>query len=88
MATLFHGALKHRGIALVNDRQAKPALESGGLVHVLPDAVGRVERISVVYPDRTFLDPKVRAFVELAKIRASSRTAAVPLVLSFAPGES
>ena len=64
-AVRFHGALRDRGIALVPDRLASPSVEAGALVHVLPAIVGRDERISAVYPDRQFLDPKVRAFVDL-----------------------
>jgi DNA-binding transcriptional LysR family regulator len=48
----------------VNPRLAQPQVDAGALLHILPDTVGRVERVSAVYPDRTYLDPKVRAFVD------------------------
>ena len=34
-------------------------------MHVLPDAIGTDTRVYLVYVDRTFLDPKIRAFVDL-----------------------
>lgn len=52
------------GIAIVVDRIAAQALAEGELIHVLPNLVGRLDRACLVYPEREFLDPKVRAFVE------------------------
>lgn len=51
------------GVALVTDRIVADDLAEGRLVHVAPD-IGRDERVSLVYADRRFLDPKVRAFVD------------------------
>lgn len=65
MSVRFEAARRGRGIALVAERLAAPSLAAAELVHVLPGVVGRDERISVVYPDRRFLNPKVRAFVDL-----------------------
>ena len=38
--------------------------EPGALLEVLPDEIGRQGGLSVVYPEREHLDPKVRAFVD------------------------
>ena len=54
----------HLGISLVIDRTAASALDAGELVHVLPDVVGRVDHARLVYADREYLDPVVRAFVD------------------------
>ena len=52
------------GITLVVRAMAHEALERGELEVVLPDALGRVNRVALVYPERRFLDPKVRAFID------------------------
>ncbi len=57
------------GIALVIDNSVSDALADGELVRVLPEVVGRRERLALVYPDRTYLDPKVRAFVDFIAAR-------------------
>lgn len=45
------------------DRGA-PHLESGALVQVLVGVVSAEWQIALVYPERTFLPPQVRAFIE------------------------
>jgi len=75
MGVRLEAARLGRGIALVVERLAHRAIADGELVHVLPGVVGRRERLSLAYPDRTFLDPKVRAFVDhmaeqIAAVRA------------------
>ncbi|MFT5685931.1 MAG: DNA-binding transcriptional LysR family regulator [Myxococcota bacterium] len=57
-------AREHLGIALLIDQVAASGLASGELVVVLPGILGHRERLSLTYPDRTFLDPKVRVFVD------------------------
>jgi len=65
MSLWLHLAVLGRGIALVSERLARPFLADGRLVTVLEADVGRVERVSVVFVDRRYVDPKVRAFVDL-----------------------
>jgi len=57
-------ALRHLGIALTISTTAAGLGDNGTLVPVLPELIGRQERLCMLYPDRTFLDPKVRAFVD------------------------
>jgi len=57
-------AKRDLGIAIALDRLVADSLASGELVWVLPDIVGRLDQARLVYPDREFLDPKVRAFVD------------------------
>lgn len=52
------------GIALLVDRGVRRDVESGRLCPVLPDLVGAEHRLSIVYPDRRLLDPKVRVFID------------------------
>lgn len=70
-------AKRHLGIAIVIDRMVDELLTSGELVAVLPNIVGRRDRVCLVYPDREFLEPKVRAFVDFiaSKVEANHRNA-------------
>ena len=52
------------GIALISRYLAHDDLEAGSLVRVLPETLGRSERVSLIYADREYLDPKIRAFVD------------------------
>jgi len=52
-----------RGIALLPHGFGE-AHDQDGLVHVLKDVVGASTVFAVVYPEKEFLDPKVRAFVD------------------------
>ena len=52
------------GIAMISEYLANAEIQQGTLIHVLPDLVGRRDRVSLVYADREFLDPKIRAFVD------------------------
>jgi DNA-binding transcriptional LysR family regulator len=70
---LAEAARQGMGIALLPLHVARPLLEDGSLVHVLADAVGTESRVAVVYPEREFVPPQVRAFVDA--------------VVAWAPGE-
>ena len=54
------------GIALLPRAVVAPELNSGQLVAVLDGVVGRDVSLSVAWLERKFVDPKVRAFVDLA----------------------
>ena len=71
----LEAARRHIGIAMVIDRMAVDLLASGELVKVLPNIVGRLDRVCLVYPDREFLEPKVRAFIDFiaSSVKASRR---------------
>lgn len=72
-------ARRHLGIALLIEQLAARGLESGELVAVLPGVLGRRERLSLAYPDRAFLDPKVRVFVDfMAEAIQTSRASRPP----------
>ncbi len=64
MGVRLQAARQHFGIALVVDRLAAIDLANGTLITVLPEVLGRRERLSLVYPNRTLLDPGVRVFVD------------------------
>ena len=66
-------AKRDLGIALVIDRLVHELLDSGELVWVLPNIIGRENRARLVYPEREFLDPKVRAFVDFIASRVEGR---------------
>lgn len=56
-----------RGLGLLPERPALAGLIAAGeLVRVLPEQVGGQVELSLVYPSRELLDPKVRAFIDLA----------------------
>lgn len=69
MGLRLESAKRNLGIALVVDRLAAGHVAKGELVVVLPGVLGRSERLSMVYPDRTFLHAKVRAFVDFIAAR-------------------
>jgi DNA-binding transcriptional LysR family regulator len=68
----LEAAKRDLGIAIVIDTIARDWLASGELVWVLPDIVGRRDTVRLVYPDREFLDPKVRAFVDFIASRVEA----------------
>jgi DNA-binding transcriptional LysR family regulator len=74
----MQAALQHVGIAMVFGRYASEFVKSGELVHVLPDFIGRTNRARLVYPQREFLEPKVRAFVDFiaSRVEASQKARA------------
>jgi len=75
----LEAAKRDLGIAMVVDRIAKDLLASSELVRVLPHIVGRRDVARLVYREREFLDPKVRAFVDFIASRVeASRPKATP----------
>ncbi len=69
----LQAALRGEGIALVIEEFALPHLKSGELEHVLSDEVGQEARARLVYPQREFLEAKVRAFVDFIVGRVEAR---------------
>lgn len=61
---LCDAALEGLGIAVLPLLLARPHLESGALVHVLPGAIQGESHIAVVYPEREFMPPQLRAFID------------------------
>lgn len=57
-------AVRGLGVALLPKFLVADQLDDGSLVHVLPGVVGTQIRLAVVYLEREFLPPQVRAFVE------------------------
>ncbi|MCG6573979.1 LysR family transcriptional regulator [Pseudomonas sp. AF32] len=64
IALLCGAAVSGLGIALLPHELVSPHLESGALVQVLAGIVGTELHIALVYPERTFLLPQVRAFID------------------------
>ncbi len=71
----LEAARRDLGIAIVIDRLVTEQLASGELVRVLPEIIGRRDDARLVYPDREFLDPKVRAFVDFVADRLEATRA-------------
>jgi DNA-binding transcriptional LysR family regulator len=61
---LREAAVRGLGIALLPSMVVDELVASGELVHVLPGIIEAESRLAVVYPEREFLPPHVRAFVE------------------------
>lgn len=70
---LAAAATRGQGIAMLPLIAALPGLESGALVQVLPKVLKGESKLSVVYAEREFVAPQVRAFVDA--------------VVAWAPGE-
>jgi DNA-binding transcriptional LysR family regulator len=66
-------ALGGLGIALVPMLMVTPRLERGELVHVLPDLIREEARVALVYPEKEFLPPQVRAFIDVVVAWAPGR---------------
>ncbi|WFP63582.1 LysR family transcriptional regulator [Mesorhizobium sp. WSM4904] len=64
IALLCDAVLQGLGIALLPRGLVSSHLESGALVQVLADIIGAEMQIALVYPERTFLPPQVRAFID------------------------
>lgn len=62
----IEGARRGLGLTLTSERAARPWVESGALVPVLEDEVGAQTTVRLVWPATDYLEPKVRAFVDLA----------------------
>lgn len=66
MMSRMEGARTGLGLALVSERAARPLIADGALVPVLVDVVGSMTAVTLIWPAAEFMDPKVRAFVDLA----------------------
>jgi len=64
MNLLGEAAMQGLGIAFVPLLLVQDALDHGQLVQVLPGLIGAESRLSVVYAEREFVPPQVRAFVD------------------------
>lgn len=64
LSLLREAALRGLGIACVPRAAVAAELEKGELVQVLKGLVEAESRFAVVYPDREFISPQLRAFVE------------------------
>lgn len=70
---LMAAAVRGVGIALVPKVLVALQLERGELVHVLPDVIGADARVALVYPEKEFLPPQVRAFIDAVVAWAPGR---------------
>lgn len=76
IALLRDAALNGLGIALLPRGHVSSDLEGDTLVPVLADVVGAEMQIALVYPERTFLPPQVRVFIEAVAAWVSRELAA------------
>lgn len=72
ISLLCEAALNSRGIALLPEELIHEHLQQGALLPVLKDIIGTEMQIAVVYPDRHFLLPQVRAFIDAVVIWVDS----------------
>jgi DNA-binding transcriptional LysR family regulator len=70
---LMHAARRGRGITLLPALLVRRFLETGELVHVLPGTIEGETRVALVYADREFVPPQVRAFIEAVVAWAPSQ---------------
>lgn len=77
-------ALQGLGIAYALEPTVRPALERGALVHVLKGKLELESRMSIVYAEREFLPPQVRAFIDhcVAWVQEEKEKALWPAPLS------
>lgn len=61
---LGQAAVEGLGIALLPEPMVRPLIAEGDLVQVLPGVLGSPARASIVYAEREFVPPQVRAFVD------------------------
>ncbi len=61
---LCDAALRGLGIALLPHGLVSGHLKSSALVQVLDGAIGSEMQIALVYPERTYMKPQVRAFID------------------------
>ncbi|MCO4747185.1 MAG: LysR family transcriptional regulator [Proteobacteria bacterium] len=64
LPTQIYLAAEGFGIAMCPMGFVRSRMAKGELVSVLEDDVGTETTVALVYPDREFLDPKVRAFID------------------------
>jgi len=76
---LADAAVRGVGIALVPRFLVSSQLERGELVHVLRDVIGADARVAIVYPDKEFVPPQVRAFIDAVVAWAPGRLAGEPV---------
>ncbi len=62
----IQGAVRGLGLTLASERLVRPWVERGELEAVLDELVGYTTPVTLVWPPTEFMDPKVRAFVDLA----------------------
>ncbi|HLT37162.1 MAG TPA: substrate binding domain-containing protein, partial [Enhygromyxa sp.] len=64
LSLLREAAVRGLGIAMLPRFTLADLLDNGALVHVLPGLVGTEVRLAVVYLEREFMAPHVRAFID------------------------
>ena len=83
---LLGAAVHGVGLALLPRELVRAELAEGRLVPVLEDVVGTDVSLSLVWSEREFLDPKIRAFIDLAaEWAAAGRFGIVRTALDFGP---
>jgi DNA-binding transcriptional LysR family regulator len=62
---LMDAALRGLGITVLPTLLVGALLKRGDLVRVLPELIHAESRVAVVYPEKEFLPPQVRAFIDV-----------------------
>lgn len=65
LGLLSEAAVRGLGIAFLPHQAIQEHLARGELVHVLPDVIGMEVRVALVYPEKEFVPPQVRAFIDM-----------------------
>ena len=85
---LAEAAVRGLGIAFLPTVAVEGHLQRGALVQVLPGVLETSATISVVYPEREFLPPQVRAFVDTIAAWAASESGLAPRARFVVPAPS
>ena len=75
---LTDAARRGLGIAMLPLLYARPLIEAGSLVQVLPGVLEADSQVAVVYAEREFVPPQVRAFVDALVAWAPSELERIP----------
>ena len=61
--------LEGKGCALMHDFVARPEIDRGKLLHILPDYATSTQSVYAVYAHRTFVAARIRTFIDFLKDR-------------------
>jgi DNA-binding transcriptional LysR family regulator len=75
---LLDAVLRGQGIAVMPLLLVRPFLQSGALLHVLAGSIEAETRVAVVYAEREFVPPQVRAFVDAVAAWAPGQFKGMP----------
>ena len=78
VATIAQAALDGVGAAYINNAYVEGLIQSGRLVRVLHDWTPSLPNLTLYYPSRRGITPKLRALIDFLKEHAGANSTAVP----------